>query len=61
MGRKSIAQEYFRLVTNEKGMLPAMRRDESNAPGLWQLLSWICCSMSLSILKMQRLFSSCTK
>lgn len=31
MSRKSIAQEYFTLVTNEKGMLPTMRRDESNA------------------------------
>lgn len=31
MNRKSIAQEYFVLATNEKGNMPAMHREESNA------------------------------
>lgn len=31
MNRKSIAQEYFVLATNEKGSMPAMRSDESKA------------------------------
>lgn len=31
MHRKSIAQEYFILATNEKGNMPAMRQDESHA------------------------------
>ena len=31
MNRKSIAQEYVILATNEKGTMPAMRRNESNA------------------------------
>lgn len=31
MNRKSMAQEYFALVTDEKGNMPAMRKDESNA------------------------------
>lgn len=31
MNRKSVAQEYFILATNEKGNMPAMYREESNA------------------------------
>lgn len=42
MNRKSIAQEYFVLATNEKGNMPAMYKEESNAgivaAGLMDLL-----------------------
>lgn len=31
MGRTSIIQEYYTLAVNERGSMPAMRRDESNA------------------------------
>lgn len=31
MNRQMIVQEYFALVTNENGNMPAMRQDESNA------------------------------
>ena len=31
MNRKSIAQEYYILVTDKYGMLPAMNREEAGA------------------------------
>ena len=38
MNRKSIAQEYYILVTDKYGMLPAMNREEAGA-GFMELLA----------------------
>ena len=39
MNRKSIAQEYYILVTDKYGMLPAMNREEAGA-GLQRRHLW---------------------